>query len=1195
MSASVKPEVTADESAKAPGSTDARRLSPKTQLAPLGLPSPKPKLRSINTSSQYGNKSNDFSVPLSPPPLSAVTSERIDLPGSPGGDGDQIKSSGKSTTYVLYQFKGRGSVSKEIVPTTRDSMNSGDVFIMDMRSHPLNSIVRWCGSQSNRQERKAAKSFAEQLQKEHFDATGTTAVVVQLMDRERPSQEIEDHAEAFWAVLGGYGPIKSAEEALDDRSYVRNVRISQKQQQRRDLLRSMSRSQSIRYLVKEKISKTSRILHSKYWTTWITVLTIYALFGDDMRYLTTFKPADTVFYSISCIALAFFTLELILNGIAQPTWCFGFYFWLDLAATISLIPDIGWIWDPLLGAFEGDDSGGGGSTLKVGRASRAGTKAGRIVRIVRLVRMVRMVKLYKMHGQNQNEDHSRLERRLKQKESKVGAILSERTTRKVIVLVLMLILLLPQFDGLGEQDDAFQTYGLSNLHSLAQDFNCDGRRGHADNGTYVVDRDLLFKPIVQSYARSAGRLMHLNVSSMDPLLTLPGRNPWNTTQHWISNAGWTSEVDYEIMANPRDTEDLQVRFPATWSTHTPWGDVNYTFALHSEDYIDKWYRPTEAPRVEIFGCLGVFAANNCQDPDANIGVVTVPSASDTDYCVSIAIFNAKPEVQLAAGLNIVKTLFVMLVLVYGAVSFQNDAQKLVIGPIERMMDTVKMLAENPLAKTMGGPSVSQRETDSMAKKRYETALLEQTIEKVSTLMQVGFGAAGAEIIGANMQAADGAVDPMVDGVVITSIYGFCDIRKFTDTTECLQEQVMTYVNSLGTIVHGATHRWYGMANKNVGDAFLLSWKICDGLLPGFHEFMQTQHGKGFYEFDECQRLRAEHAWRQGQTLLDGIQSDKIDLLKKLHKLEGVHHDVKRTKAQQEEIDFLKEELKELENELDAPPMKGAVKPARPGKGSGKRSRAVGPIEMADSAFAAFVTACVDLRNANVGDGCLVQFINNERVIKRFGQGFTIKMGFGMHVGWCVQGAIGSTYKIDCTYLSPHVEMSDRLEAGSKIFNTPMNLSHWMVALMSPTVKQHLRAIDRIKVSGVPVPMTVYTFDIFNYDACHGEPFRPSIVKGMQQPVNFISDPTLSELQMGMDPDFLPTFRSAYASYIDGDWARAKELLESVLQMRSPNQKCDPETGAPLPDGPSTQLMNFMGQTNFVAPADWDGIHNLDGY
>ena len=98
------------------------------------------------------------------------------------------------------------------------------------------------------------------------------------------------------------------------------------------------------------------------------------------------------------------------------------------------------------------------------------------------------------------------------------------------------------------------------------------------------------------------------------------------------------------------------------------------------------------------------------------------------------------------------------------------------------------------------------------------------------------------------------------------------------------------------------------------------------------------------------------------------------------------------------------------------------------------------------------------------------------------------------------------------YLSPHVEMSDRLEAGSKIFVTPMNLSHWFVALMSPTIKKHLRAIDRIKVSGVPVPMTVYTFDIFNYEACRRQPFLPTHRRGRQRDVNFITDASCVELQ-----------------------------------------------------------------------------------
>ena len=41
------------------------------------------------------------------------------------------------------------------------------------------------------------------------------------------------------------------------------------------------------------------------------------------------------------------------------------------------------------------------------------------------------------------------------------------------------------------------------------------------------------------------------------------------------------------------------------------------------------------------------------------------------------------------------------------------------------------------------------------------------------------------------------------------------------------------------------------------------------------------------------------------------------------------------------------------------------------------------------------------------------------------------MGFGLHVGWSIEGAIGSSYKIDASYLSPNVKMSEKLEGGTK--------------------------------------------------------------------------------------------------------------------------------------------------------------------
>jgi class 3 adenylate cyclase len=68
---------------------------------------------------------------------------------------------------------------------------------------------------------------------------------------------------------------------------------------------------------------------------------------------------------------------------------------------------------------------------------------------------------------------------------------------------------------------------------------------------------------------------------------------------------------------------------------------------------------------------------------------------------------------------------------------------------------------------------------------------------------------------------------MIPGKKVMAIYGFCDIRDFTNTTEVLQEKVMIFVNEIAEIVHEITSDHCGSANKNIGDAFLLVWKFED--------------------------------------------------------------------------------------------------------------------------------------------------------------------------------------------------------------------------------------------------------------------------------------------------------------------------------------------------------------------------------
>lgn len=149
------------------------------------------------------------------------------------------------------------------------------------------------------------------------------------------------------------------------------------------------------------------ILDHKVFTYIMTSLTIYALFGDDVRLLIFTKPADSVFNILTLIAMFAFICEIAISSIAKrEEYLFSFYFWLDLIATLSLIFDISWLWDMMTGV---DDIEASSLTqlMRAGRGARVGTKAGRIVRIVRILRLVRIMKLYK-HSQAalKSEDES---------------------------------------------------------------------------------------------------------------------------------------------------------------------------------------------------------------------------------------------------------------------------------------------------------------------------------------------------------------------------------------------------------------------------------------------------------------------------------------------------------------------------------------------------------------------------------------------------------------------------------------------------------------------------------------------------------------------------------------------------------------------------------------------------------------------
>lgn len=354
-----------------------------------------------------------------------------------------------------------------------------------------------------------------------------------------------------------------------------------------------------------------------------------------------------------------------------------------------------------------------------------------------------------------------------------------------------------------------------------------------------------------------------------------------------------------------------------------------------------------------------------------------------------AWFSVKEKEELTAVWSLVLTVFVIIVLAVSAMLFSHDANVLVLAPIKRLVQVVTEISENPL-KPPARTNFKEFRED------HETTLLLDTITKIGGLLRVGFGEAGAAVIAVNLNDA-AELDPVKKGRKINAIFGFCDIRKFTDTTECLQVEVMLFVNRMADVVHGFTVQHKGAANKNIGDAFLLAWK--------FNE-------------DTTEHTIRDQSWRtQGVAVPEHVRLADGALMAFLKII-----------AQAERSDF-----------VSAP----------------------------------------DQISHEARKRLLASFHPGEKEPPRIWH--KVRMGFGLHWGWAIEGAIGSAMKIDASYLSSNVKMAERLEGGTKTYGVPILFTQDFYSVLSNAAQSYVRRVDHLNMPALTEPMDLYTFDC-NMDA-----------------------------------------------------------------------------------------------------------------
>ena len=127
-------------------------------------------------------------------------------------------------------------------------------------------------------------------------------------------------------------------------------------------------------------------VESNYYKIYSTFLTIFALYIDDIKKLTTEKDYDKLFDIIIIIIISLFLLELILYFFLDEKYGCGLFFWIDIISIISMILEISNISEKIIYY---DSSGV--QQVKTNRMSIM--KISKSLKIIRIVKMTKLIKL----------------------------------------------------------------------------------------------------------------------------------------------------------------------------------------------------------------------------------------------------------------------------------------------------------------------------------------------------------------------------------------------------------------------------------------------------------------------------------------------------------------------------------------------------------------------------------------------------------------------------------------------------------------------------------------------------------------------------------------------------------------------------------------------------------------------------------
>ena len=846
-----------------------------------------------------------------------------------------------------------------------------------------------------------------------------------------------------------------------------------------------------------------RLFHnSKYFRAYTLIITIIILIVNDLHKITPFK-IDLSINIICAICSVLIFAEIIIYFLVDESYGFSFYFFIDILFLISTYFDITDLYNDIIYTE-------GKNYLRTNMDRQFFINF--YMKIVRVIRVIRIGKIVTMFN------YMFLEKKYEDIDNAFAGEEYENISHTFIncssykIFLFYVILIIAQIIFVQDtyfENPLFDKNYIMKLFSNLEDLN--------ENS---ISKLLLFNTFINIYSKSKESLIYARINKFvyindtykkeqrryEQLIYYEDRTNETTQQNnSLSNLRYKTENNSEI-------DEINKELLKKYCKNEE--ELELIINSKDEEYV-KQILLIESNIDQIIiineSNMNIYLEKEEQLLDLKL----IPSR-DSRQNKNIIIYDNYIYIFKYYLFNLIRTIFSIGIFLFIYLLFLFDINNVMLSSIEKMVKKVEKMAKNPSLETDSSNDINENKTHCLSfleysegkRKMDDFKIIIDKISKICSLVSFGFGEAGTQIISQVLkEGLNVDINPLIPGKKVMGIYGFCDIRNFTDTTEILKEKVMIFVNQVAEIVHQITADYCGSANKNIGDAFLLVWKLEDRFIK---EVVNKQ----------------------------GIKELKLKNVNRIN-------------------------------------------------------------QICDMVLICFIRILIEINKSYK----LAEYRYHKGLNARM-KNYKTRLGFGLHLGQSIEGAIGSMFKIDASYLSTDVNMANELEENTKTFKKELIMSGDFYDYLSEDAKAYVRLLDIFKSkSGQIIRLYSIDLDLENIpiEKQKDSMFKENNIEKKWEIIKqkrkiskilyddivirhksdiwneFVSeDDDFKLVRENYPNEFVETYNNGMEEFKKGNWPEAKDLLTSAQELIEG-------------EDPAIKLnIEYMEKYKFLSPHTWKG-------